>query len=218
MIKVKICGVKRIEDAEILDGEVDYVGLIVDPTVNSPRKVDLETAKMIVKKLKKSDPVAVVVSRRGIEVASKLGISIVQYHSDTEPIAEILNICEKHGIELAPVIIYRGDIQECLQKLENTANIVKNVPYMLIDADKKLNMRFEKGLKIPLDLVREVTLRYSKVGIAGGINPDNVDIVLRYRPYLIDSASGVEVSPGVKSAELVRRLLMKVRGIEEALY
>ncbi|NPA70901.1 MAG: phosphoribosylanthranilate isomerase [Crenarchaeota archaeon] len=218
MTKVKICGVKRIEDAEILDGEVDYVGLIIDPTVNSPRKVDHETARLIVKRLRKSEPVGVVVSREGIDTAYKLGIKIVQYHSDREPIREILNICEKYGIDLAPVVIYRGDERTCLLKLEEIIRTVKDVPYVLIDADKKLNMSFEKGLKIPLDLVKEVTLKYSKVGIAGGLNPDNVDLVLRYRPYLIDVASGVEVSPGIKSVDLIRKLLIKVRKIEEASY
>jgi len=218
MIKIKICGVKRLEDAEMIDGEADYIGLIVDPSVNSPRRVDIETARMIVNKLKKSEPVAVVLSRQGIDIAHRIGISIVQYHSDREPIEEILDICEKYGVELAPVVIYRGDKQECLLKLERTVKIVKNFPYILVDADKKLNMRFEKDLKIPLDLVREITLRYMRAGVAGGINPENVDLVLKYRPYLIDVASGVEERPGVKSAELVRKLITKVRNIEKTTY
>ncbi len=50
------------------------------------------------------------------------------------------------------------------------------------------------------------------VVLSGGLNPANVtDGVVRVRPFAVDVSSGVEVSKGVKSAELMRRFCQAVR-------
>ncbi|NPA22857.1 MAG: phosphoribosylanthranilate isomerase [Crenarchaeota archaeon] len=216
MVRVKICGVKRVEDALMLDGYVDYIGLIVDPEVSSPRKVDKETARAIVERLIKSTPVAVVVSEGGLKIASELGFSVAQFHSDSIDVEKLVSICSDLGLRLAPVVIYRGDVRECLRKFKEIIKLGFEFPYVLVDADKKLKVTYERGLKLPIEVIKEVTAIYDRAGIAGNLNPNNVELVLKYRPYLVDVASGVEIEPGVKSAELVRRFLEKVRRSEEA--
>ncbi len=218
MVKIKICGVKRIEDAEMLNGLADYVGLIVDPDIESPRRVEKETARKIVEILDRSVPVAVVRTEKAIPIAAEVGAKIVQYHSDIVNIYEILDLSEKLGLKLAPVVIYHGDIDNTLARLRELAETGEDYPYILIDADKKLRKTYEKGLKLPLELVEKATSVHARVGIAGGINPKNVDLVLRCRPYLIDVASGVEKEPGIKSIELIRSLVEKVRKLEKATY
>lgn len=47
--------------------------------------------------------------------------------------------------------------------------------------------------------------------VAGGIRPDNVGALLRYRPYGIDLASGVESAPGIKDESKLRALFQEVR-------
>ena len=42
--------------------------------------------------------------------------------------------------------------------------------------------------------------------VAGGIRPDNVQALLKYKPYGIDVSSGVEASPGVKDPAAMRQL------------
>ncbi len=50
------------------------------------------------------------------------------------------------------------------------------------------------------------------VVLSGGLSPANVtDGVVRVRPFAVDVSSGVEVSKGVKSAELMRRFCQAVR-------
>jgi indole-3-glycerol phosphate synthase/phosphoribosylanthranilate isomerase len=50
--------------------------------------------------------------------------------------------------------------------------------------------------------------------LAGGINPENVaEIIARWRPELIDAASGVEAAPGRKDAGRLERLF---KGIDRA--
>ena len=48
--------------------------------------------------------------------------------------------------------------------------------------------------------------------LAGGINPDNVnEIIRKYKPELIDLSSGVEMSPGKKDPVKIKKLFQKIR-------
>ncbi len=47
--------------------------------------------------------------------------------------------------------------------------------------------------------------------IAGGITPENVAELLKYRPWGIDLSSGIEASPGMKDAGKLRSLFEEVR-------
>ena len=47
-----------------------------------------------------------------------------------------------------------------------------------------------------------------RVVLAGGLTPANVrDAIQTVRPYAVDVASGVEVTPGIKDEELLRRFI-----------
>jgi phosphoribosylanthranilate isomerase len=53
------------------------------------------------------------------------------------------------------------------------------------------------------DLVRE-----RRVVLAGGLRPDNVHAaVAQVNPYGVDTASGVEVAPGIKDEALLRQFI-----------
>lgn len=48
--------------------------------------------------------------------------------------------------------------------------------------------------------------------LAGGIGPDNVhDAILATQPWAVDVASGIEVAPGIKDGEKMRRFVAEVR-------
>ncbi len=52
----------------------------------------------------------------------------------------------------------------------------------------------------------------ARSSLAGGITPDNVhDAVLATLPWAVDVASGIEVSPGIKDGEKMRRFVAEVR-------
>ena len=62
------------------------------------------------------------------------------------------------------------------------------------------------GERIAEETVRACA-RFGKLWLAGGINPKNVfEIAKKFNPELIDCASGIEESPGIKSAKKMRAL------------
>jgi phosphoribosylanthranilate isomerase len=57
----------------------------------------------------------------------------------------------------------------------------------------------------------------ARFGLAGGLAPSNVSaVVRRLRPVMVDVSSGVEVSPGIKDHELIRRFIESARSAAAA--
>ena len=66
------------------------------------------------------------------------------------------------------------------------------------------------GQTIDWTTAREAT-RYGRVILAGGLTPENVaEAIRQVRPFAVDVASGVEVSPGVKDASRLRAFFAAV--------
>ncbi|MGH8244544.1 MAG: phosphoribosylanthranilate isomerase, partial [Steroidobacteraceae bacterium] len=54
--------------------------------------------------------------------------------------------------------------------------------------------------------------RRTRLVIAGGLNPGNVTEVVRaVDPYGVDVSRGVEIAPGIKGRELIRRFVKAAR-------
>ncbi|WP_069806973.1 phosphoribosylanthranilate isomerase [Vulcanisaeta thermophila] len=210
MTLLKICGVTNVRDAQWVIGYADYVGVIVASSIKTPRLVDEGTAREILRVVGRERAVAVIEGlkpQQAARYASELGFSLVQYHNHVS--REDLRVFGDYGIRVIPVITYNG--QCSLGKAIPPLLSLENVEYVLIDAPKVGFRMYEHGLKIPLSIISEAS-SMGRVGIAGGINPDNASLVMRYRPYLIDVSSGVERTPGIKDEELVRRLHRVVKG------
>jgi phosphoribosylanthranilate isomerase len=199
---VKICGVARLADAEALDGVVEYIGFIVEPT--SPRSVRPEALGALGAAVRRSRPVLVTASlppKEAVDLATENDISVVQHHSVLAE--EDYDYAASRGVALAPVTVYRpgADLRAAVEELLRRPH-----EYVLVDADKSSRERYEGGLKIPLAALRQV-VGLGKVAVAGGVTPENAHLVATLRPYMVDVASGVEATPGVKDMEKVKALL-----------
>jgi phosphoribosylanthranilate isomerase len=199
---VKICGVVRLADAEAVDGVVEYIGFIVEPT--SPRSVRPKALGALRAAVRRSRPVLVTASlppKEAVDLAAEGEIPAVQHHGALAE--EDYDYAASRGVALAPVAVYRpgADLRAAVEELLRRPH-----EYVLVDADKKSGERYEGGLKIPLAALRQV-VGLSKVAVAGGVTPENAHLVATLRPYMVDVASGVEAAPGVKDMEKVKALL-----------
>jgi len=102
--RVKICGIRSQEDIELaaLYG-ADAVGFITEVPVESPRKLDSDTAATLIAKVPKClDSVMVIMpetSACALELIEKVRPNIVQIHSSL-PLSELEVIREKTDIPI----------------------------------------------------------------------------------------------------------------------
>jgi phosphoribosylanthranilate isomerase len=59
---------------------------------------------------------------------------------------------------------------------------------------------------------------WGRIWLAGGLAPENVGMAIATaRPFAVDVSSGVELSPGIKSHDLIRRFVAAVRDADSRL-
>lgn len=218
MPRVKVCGVTRPEDVELLDGRVDYIGFITGLRA-SPRILEPKTAAELASTVGRSRRVLVVYGlepEEAAELASKLEVfQVVQYHWYAKPreLHRLSQMLSEIGVALAPVIFHGVGGWTPLHPVFYS-RLSTVTEYTLIDAPKSSPLRHEGGLKVPPEAYAEASRVLVRPGAAGGITPSNVCIAARHA-WLIDVSSGIEKEPGRKDPELLEKLLENIRNCGE---
>lgn len=203
VVRSKICGITRIEDALIAAAAgADAIGLVFYP--KSPRAVSIQQARAIIAAL---PPFVTTVglfvdaSRCELgEILDAVPLGLLQFHGD-ESAAD----CEGfHRPYIKALRVKPGD--DLTAQIESYASasgilldtFVAGVPGGTGEAfDWSL---VPQGLNTPIIL-------------AGGLTPENVRAAIeQVRPYAVDVSGGVEASKGLKDAEKVRAFLRAVKG------
>ena len=204
MVKIKICGLKEEEDIMFLnDFPLDYMGFIMYP--KSPRYVSDKLKKLLflVKKAKKV-VVFVNPSYEEVKNALDLGADLIQLHGEETP-----QFGKKIGLEK---IIKVFKIKDNLFDFKELS-LWKNAYAILLDTYIK-GIPGGTGRTFNWDIAKKVVSLGYKVFLAGGINPDNVLFAIKeVSPYAIDIASGVELYPGKKDPEKIKRLFDNLKMI-----
>lgn len=204
MSKIKICGIKRLEDIEIVNKyKPDYIGFVF---YKNSRYVDFETAKELKSKLDKSIRAVGVFVNEPIDFIVKLCISniidVVQLHGDEddEYIKQLRALVKCRIIKAVRVKSAEQILQEEQKKCD----------FLLLDTYKKdvyggSGEKFNWDL-IPDDLVKEYFL-------AGGLNADNIQLAIKtLHPFCVDVSSSVETD-GVKDEQKIKKIIEKVRSV-----
>jgi len=207
MVRVKICGITRLEDARLaIELGVHAVGF--NFYEKSPRCLSPAHAWNIVRKL------PALVSTIGVFVnwdaasvvalAKALRLSGVQLHGDES--AAVAAACAKH----VPVIkAFRTDSSFSLEELREYSAASS----FLLDAARARAgsaIYGGTGLLANWKLAARAAAKYP-VLLAGGLTPENVgQAVVGVRPYAVDAASGVESRPGKKDPGKLRAFLAEV--------
>lgn len=206
--KVKVCGITHVADvATAIDCGADYLGVNVWP--GSPRFVKPENRKSLLREIPTAKRVAVTVNPTLSDATSLIaeGFSILQIHFDPATKAcDIAAISQKIGpshLWLAPKLPDGAKWPEEILPLADT---------FLHDAHAKDSFG---GTGKLADWNRFRTLKNAHPDknwiLAGGLSPQNLKGAIEASADFIDLNSGVEISPGLKSAEKlaeVRALLL----------
>lgn len=196
-VKVKICGLTRDDDvrAAVLHG-TDAVGFVFVPA--SKRCISATTA------LQLCGEVPAFVSRVGLflnqseaevrKIINQVPLSLLQFHGD-----EKADFCRQFGLPYIKAVSLQPSqaLCEAEKAFPDAAGILldSHEPGGLGGTGKTLEWSRIKAGERPLIL-------------AGGLNPQNVAAAVQLtRPWAVDVSSGVEVSPGIKDAGLIKRFI-----------
>lgn len=197
---VKICGLRRLEDAEIVNqfNDIKYVGFVFADT---KRKVSVEQAIEIKKALRADIKTVGVFTDTAPdkinEIAEAVGLDICQLHSD-ETNDECKQIC-------------RPVWKAIRVKDENSVNVAEEytaVVGFVLDKYKKKEYG-GTGERFNWDLVEGFSRSHFTV-LAGGLNENNViEAIQEVMPDVIDLSSSVETD-GFKDFEKVKAFMERI--------
>jgi phosphoribosylanthranilate isomerase len=194
-MRVKICGITNLDDALFaIHSGADALGFVFYP--ESPRYISVENAKVIITQLPPFvEKVALFVNEIPETIRSiclETGCTLSQIHFDvTDDFFSAVNFPTLRVIRA--------------QKREDI--LLYADEYRLIDAyceayggsGKRLNIEWFEGIDC------------SKIILAGGLSPENIESVKPYGFYGVDVSSGVEASKGKKNPLLVETFIKRAK-------
>ncbi|MBL3600233.1 MAG: phosphoribosylanthranilate isomerase [gamma proteobacterium endosymbiont of Lamellibrachia anaximandri] len=200
--RIKICGITRPEDAiEAVRQGADAIGLVFYPP--SPRAVSVEQARKVVEVL---PPFVTVVGlfvdedrARIASLQQEVHIDLLQFHGKEDVAA-----CKGHGRPWIKAVRMRDGIDLAAMESE-----FRGAAGLLLDAYEPGK---PGGTGTAFDWERIPQNLASKIILAGGLNPDNIEAAVRQvRPYAVDVSGGVEQSKGIKDAGKIAAFIEGVK-------
>jgi phosphoribosylanthranilate isomerase len=210
-IRIKICGMTRLEDALCaVEAGVDALGFIF--YAKSPRAIDPEAALQIIAKLPPFvDAVGVFVDEKLPQVEAiikQCHLGYAQLHGAESPEA-----CRRLLEMAAPCQVLKAIRVGSLTTAAEIAPYQDSVQGFLLDTYQK-NVVGGTGEAFDWLLIDRLNLTKPFL-LAGGLSVDNIRLALeQVRPYGVDANSGIETAPGIKDHDLVRQFVAAVRKFE----
>ena len=199
MPKIKICGIKRLEDIGIVNKyKPDYIGFVF---AESKRKVTHDLAYRLKQDLD-ADIIAVGVFvdspvEEIVELFEGGIIEMAQLHG-SESEQYIQNLKQRTDDELKIINAIEISKETDLSKFDNSQS-----DYLLFDSGKGSGKTFDWNL-IKKDIKKEFFL-------AGGLSSSNVmEAIEQFYPYAIDLSSSLETD-GVKDENKIKEIMELIR-------
>ena len=195
--QVKICGITRLQDAELaVELGAWAVGMVFFDA--SPRACSLAEGQRITASLRRKVELCGVFVNAQMEeivdVSEQLGLTLLQLHGDEGP-SFCGEAARRTGARIVKALQVSG-----LADIQDAARF--HTDFHLLDARSKEpgheQVRGGTGETFDWALLAG---RRSKVPLilSGGLNPGNVgEAIERVRPFAVDTASGTESAPGIK--------------------
>lgn len=192
MAKIKICGIRRVEDVEYVNAtKPDFIGFILSPGFR--RSVDIDFASTLAKNLDtdiKKIGVFVNEDKEYIQNAiDTVGLDMVQLHGGEEP-----SLCKEFSIPVIKVLKPNT--------FDRVADYEPCVDYLLFDSGTGTGQAFD------WDIIPSTTKDFF---LAGGIDSENIAFAIeKIKPFAIDLSSAVETD-GVKDYDKIKEIIDIVR-------
>ena len=210
MTKIKLCGLRRVEDIDAANLlKPDYIGFVF--VEKSKRYISPDEARVLKERLNK-DLNADNLKDSGNKKIRAVGVFV---NEDVLKVAELLNtgiidLAQLHGSEDEDYIYRLRSLTDkpIIQavKVQTTEDLLRaeasGADYILLDAGAGDGVTFDwdllKGFKRPYFL-------------AGGLDPQNVgEVVRNIKPYGVDVSSGIETD-GFKDPVKMQQFVENVR-------
>ena len=203
--KIKFCGITNPGDAELaVNAGAWAIGMILWP--GSPRRCRIQVAAEIAAAHRRHVQIAGVFVNPTLDqvarAADEIGLSLVQLHGDEGPVF-CGEVARRTGCRVIKAARVRSgaDIQ---------AMSAFHTDFHLLDSYVG-GLPGGTGETFAWELAHAHPGRVPVV-LSGGLNPDNVaDAIAVVRPYAVDVASGVELSPGRKDPAKLQAFAAAVR-------
>ena len=203
MVRVKVCGITNLDDA-IMAAKLGAhaLGFIF---AKSPRKINPEKAREIIFRLPPFvQTVGVFVDQDEkmiTEIVELCGLDLVQLHGDESP-----QFCSR----LMPRVIKAIRVKE-RASLHSIKQYTGKVKAVLLDT-WSAEAHGGTGKGFDWDLAVEAKQFGIPIILSGGLNPANIkEAIRRVKPVAVDVNSGVEASPGKKSAALLEQFFNEIK-------
>lgn len=199
MTKIKICGLKNVEDAQVaVEAGADYIGFVF---AKSKRQITKEEAKVIIDSLPDTVKSVGVFVNTPLDdmmtIANYCGLDLLQLHGDESS--------ESYGNAPLPIIksvsiAPKGDASDIKLPRAN---------YLLFDTWHK-DMAGGSGQSFDWSTLKTLSIQHPFF-LAGGLTVENVrEAINEIAPYAVDISSGVETN-GIKDPKKIKAFIKKVK-------
>jgi phosphoribosylanthranilate isomerase len=212
-VRVKICGINSLEAANAaLSAGADFAGLVFFE--RSPRNLNLDQARQLAALLRRRIRVVALLvdppDSQVDEIVAVIAPDFIQLHGDETPlrVAAIANQAKRPAIKVV-AIAGPEDVARA-RAYEEVAD------YLLFDAKAGPETQRPGGLGAAFDWQLLAGAQIKRPwGLAGGLTAENVGRAIEIaHPHFVDASSGVEDSPGRKSAAKIAAFIHAARSAQ----
>ena len=196
-MRVKICGITNFQDAiQAIDAGTDALGFVFYQ--DSPRYITPANAKKIIDRLPPFIGRVGLFVNEGIDTIETISkycdLTLCQIHFEVDE--EALDMI---GSKTLPVV--RAKSKEDILQYSDRYRLVDVYCEEYGGSGKRLNLEWFDGIDC------------SKIILAGGLTPDNLDELKKYNFYGVDVSSGVERIRGKKDYQKVTKFIANAKSL-----
>jgi len=197
-VKVKICGITNLEDAlAAVQAGADAIGFIFFE--KSPRFIPVEEAAKIRRFI---NPFVHIVGvfvdptyTFAREVIERVELDFIQFHGNESP-----ELCRLFGEKAIKAFRVKNDFSP------ETCRLYENMVWLLDTYSQSTHGG--TGMTFDWKIATQVKALNPNIILSGGLTPENVaEAINIVRPLAVDVSSGVEISPGKKDKDKIKKFI-----------